>query len=41
VIEGNFAPIVKEMYNDSFNNSPRFLKEYREFWNLPDTWAGF
>jgi acetone carboxylase, alpha subunit len=41
VIEGNFAPIVTEMYNDSFCNSPRFLKEYREFWNLPDTFLGF
>jgi acetone carboxylase alpha subunit len=41
VIAGNFATIVKEMYNDSFKNSPRFLKEYREFWNLPETFVGF
>ena len=41
VVAGDFAPIVKEMYNDSFSNSPRFLKEYREFWDLPDTFAGF
>ena len=41
VVAGNFAPIVKEMYNDSFKNSPRFLKEYREFWDLPETFAGF
>ncbi len=41
IVAGNLAPIVKEMYNDSFNNSPRFLKEYREFWSLPDTFLGF
>jgi len=41
VVGGDFAPIVKEMYNDSFNNSPRFLREYREFWDLPETFAGF
>ena len=41
VVEGDFVPVVKEMYNNCFNNSPRFLKEYREFWNLPDTFVGF
>jgi hypothetical protein len=41
VAAGDFAPIVKEMYNDSFNNSPRFLREYREFWELPETFTGF
>jgi acetone carboxylase alpha subunit len=41
VVEGKFAPIVKEMYNDSFENSPRFLQEYREFWDLPEDFAGF
>jgi len=41
VIEGNFAPIVKEMYNDSFKNSPQFLKEFREFWDLPESFTGF
>lgn len=41
VLEGKMAPIVKEMYNDSFGNSPRFLEEFREFWNLPDTFVGF
>jgi acetone carboxylase alpha subunit len=41
VVRGDFAPIVKEMYNDSFKNSPRFLQEYREFWDLPGTFVGF
>jgi acetone carboxylase, alpha subunit len=41
VVAGSFAPIVKEMYNDSFKNSPRFLQEYREFWDLPETFSGF
>jgi hypothetical protein len=41
VVEGDFVPVVKEMYNNCFNNSPRFLREYREFWNLPDTFVGF
>jgi hypothetical protein len=40
-VEGKLAPIVKEMYNDSFNKSVRFLNEFREFWNLPDTFTGF
>jgi acetone carboxylase alpha subunit len=41
VVEGDFVPVVKEMYNNCFNNSPRFLRDYREFWNLPDTFVGF
>jgi len=41
LVEGKLAPIVKEMYNDSFNKSVRFLNEFREFWNLPDTFTGF
>jgi acetone carboxylase alpha subunit len=41
VLAGGFAPIVKEMFNDCFNNSERFFKEYKEFWNLPESWAGF
>jgi acetone carboxylase alpha subunit len=41
ILAGCFAPIVKEMFNDCFNNSARFFKEYKEFWNLPETWIGF
>jgi len=41
LLEGKLAPIVKEMYNDSFNKSPGFLAQFKQFWNLPDTFAGF
>jgi acetone carboxylase alpha subunit len=41
LLEGKLAPIVKEMYNDSFKKSPRFLAQFKQFWNLPDTFAGF
>ena len=41
LLEGKLAPIVKEMYNDSFNKSPRFLQEFKRFWELPDTFTGF
>jgi acetone carboxylase alpha subunit len=41
LLEGRLSPIVKEMYNDSFNKSERFLTEFRQFWNLPETFVGF
>ena len=41
LMEGNLAPIVKEMYNDGFNKSARLLNEFKQFWNMPDAFVGF
>src|SRR5690606_30572321 len=32
----HFLPTVQEMYAESLRLSPRWAKEFRDFWRLPD-----
>jgi acetone carboxylase alpha subunit len=36
VLSGNIPKVPKSCLNDCFGQSERFLKEFRECWNLPD-----
>jgi acetone carboxylase alpha subunit len=41
-IEAGIMPSVpKDMYNDCFERSEKFLREYKEFWELGDSFQGF
>jgi acetone carboxylase alpha subunit len=37
IAEGDIPPIPKLCLNDSMKNSAKFRKEFKEFWNLPDS----
>lgn len=39
VYEGRFSSPVRRMYTDVFRISEQFLKDYREFWDLPKDWT--
>jgi hypothetical protein len=32
----DMEPMLLEMYDSSAGNAPKFLEEYRQFWNLPE-----
>lgn len=41
ILAGDMPPVPKASYNDAFAHSEKFLKEFREYWNLPESFKGF
>jgi acetone carboxylase alpha subunit len=41
ILKGDISEICKTAYNDCFQNSSRFLNEFRECWGLSEDFKGF
>jgi len=41
ILGKNISEICKKTYNDCFQNSSRFLNEFKECWGLPEDFEGF
>jgi len=41
ILKKDISEICKTAYNDCFQNSSKFLKEFRECWGLPEGFKGF
>lgn len=41
IMAGDMPPVPKDTYNDCFSRSEKFLNEFKEFWELDDSFRGF